>query len=143
MDDLRVKYKDSLLRPWQKDAVKQLDAQSNREVLWIVDSEGNKGKTYLSRYLVARGDCFLVRNGGTKDIAYSYNYEKIIVFDFVRSTEDFINYGVIENFKDGFIFSPKYQSTVKYFENAKVICFSNFEPDKDLLSEDRWNIIYL
>lgn len=79
-------------------------------------------------------------NGKTSDIAYAYNNENIIVFDFSRSNEDRINYQVIEQLKNGLLFSGKYSSKNKVFDTPYIICFSNFHPDRDKLSEDRWNI---
>lgn len=140
---LKKEFSDSKLRAWQKTALEQLEKQNDRQVLWIVDKDGNKGKTYLGKYLCSHNKAFVVTNGGSAHIAYAYNYERYVVFDFVRSKEETINYGVIEAFKDGRIFSSKYQSTVKHFPSCKVIIFSNFEPDESKLSEDRWDIIYL
>ncbi len=138
--ELEEEYRECELRDWQKSVLKRLDSQDGRKVLWIVDEVGNNGKTYLAKYLVSARNSFLVRNGKTADIAYSYNYEDIIVFDFVREKEDSVNYGVIEAFKDGCLFSPKYESKTKIFKSRKVICFSNFEPDRSKLSTDRWDV---
>lgn len=139
--ELEEEYNDVELRGWQKEVIKRLDEQSNRKVLWVVDEIGNNGKTYLSKYLVSKRNSFLVRNGKTSDIAYSFNYEDIIIFDFVRSVEGRVNYGVIEAFKDGCLFSPKYESKTKIFKSRKVIVFANFHPVEEMLSSDRWDII--
>lgn len=141
--ELIEEFKNSELRDWQKNALKQLEEQDNRQVLWIVDSQGNNGKTYLGKYIASHKDTFVITNGKSANIAYAFNYERYIVFDFVRSNEEYINYGVIEAFKDGYIFSSKYQSIGKRFTSRKVIVFSNFEPDESKLSADRWNIINL
>ncbi len=142
-DELVEDFKNAELRGWQIRALEKLDEQNDRQILWYVDSEGNHGKTFLAKYLVSRGNCFLVRNGKTADISFSYNYEDIVAFDFVRQKEDTINYGVIEAFKDGYLFSPKYKSKSKTFRSKKVIIFSNFYPDRSKLSSDRWQIIRL
>jgi len=83
----------------------------------------------------------MVTNGKCADIAHAYNYEEIVVFDFSREQEERINYQIIEKFKDGRIFSPKYDSKCKVFKGARVIVFSNFDPDKSKLSEDRWDVM--
>lgn len=131
----------TVLRTWQKDAVVTLLAQNDREVLWIVDYKGDTGKSYLSRWLHAMKGAFEVTSGKTADIAYAYNYEPIVVFDFSRQKQEFVNYSAIEDFKNGRIFSPKYESKTLRFKSAKVIVFSNWDPDETTLSEDRWNII--
>ncbi len=129
------------LHEWQADVVTDLLEQDDREVMWITDKTGNKGKSFLAKYLVGKHNAFYVRNGKSGDISYSYNYQELVVFDFTRSQEERINYSIIEAFKDGMLFSPKYESTTKIFKPAKVIVFANFSPNEDELSADRWNII--
>ena len=127
-------------RDWQKTVLKSLDNQTDRKVDWVVDPTGNKGKTWLAKYLLTQRDAFYVQGGKTQDIAYAYDYQKIVVFDFTRSQQEFVNYSVIESFKNGLIFSPKYESITKKFAPCKVICLSNWSPDLDKLSLDRWQI---
>ena len=47
----------------------------------------------------------------------------------------------MECFKNGKIFSPKYNSRRKRFDRAKVIVFANFMSDRSALIADRWDII--
>ncbi len=138
--DLKAEFLHSELREWQERILKRILNQSDRTVLWVWESEGGKGKTYLAKYLVAKEDAFYVRNGKSSDIAYAYNYEPMVVFDFTRTKEGCVNYEIIEAFKDGMIFSPKYQSTQKVFTPPKVVCFANWLPDITALSQDRWDL---
>jgi hypothetical protein len=39
------------------------------------------------------------------------------------------------------LWSPKYQSSVKRFKPAKVLCLANWKPDETKLSMDRWDRI--
>lgn len=134
-------YSKAVLKPWQEKILKYVDTQPHpRKVLWYVDEIGNWGKTWLSNYLVAMKDAIVFSNGKSGDIAYAYRNNKIVIFDFSRSQENFINYGVIEDIKNGRIFSGKYESCSKVFDIPHVICFSNFNPDTTKLSKDRWNI---
>ncbi len=128
------------LKEWQDEAVTSLLDQDDRKVLWIVDPKGNSRKSFLSKWLNAIHKAFEVTSGKTSDIAYAYNFEEIVVFDFARQKEDYVNYGVIEDFKNGRLFSPKYESKSVRFKSAKIIVFSNWEPDQSMLSEDRWDI---
>ena len=145
-EDARVKLieefplEGTTLRKWQKATLKDLEEQSTRQIKWIYDNKGNSGKTWLAKFLMRDRDAFYVRGGKTQDIAYAYNYEKYVVFDFTRSQEEFINYSTIECFKDGTIFSSKYQSILKKFPACTVLCLSNFYPDTSKLSQDRWDI---
>lgn len=133
------------LRHWQKLCYKELISQNDRQVLWIFDEDGGKGKTVLSNYLIDCHNAFLCNGGKMSDISYAYNNEKYVVFDLPRSScidgeKDFTPYRAMECFKDGRIFSPKYESCLKRFEPAKVVIFANFLPDESRLSLDRWKI---
>ncbi len=137
------KFRNVILKNWQTTALDQLLKQSDRQILWIVDYTGNSGKTFLAKHLLANYSSHYVTNGKNSDIARSYNYEDIVIFDYSRSQQDHINYGIIEQFKNGIIFSPKYESCLKRKDDVKIICFSNFYPETSKFSKDRWNIMQL
>ncbi|OWF34515.1 Master replication protein [Mizuhopecten yessoensis] len=136
----KAKLANCELYAWQRKALEQLKIQDDRTVFWIYDQEGNKGKTFLSQYCAANLDCIVLENGGKKDLAYTYGEQEYVVFDFTRSMEENINYSFIEALKNGRIFSSKYESRIKIFDPAKVICMANFMPDQAKLSADRWMI---
>ncbi len=129
------------LRVWQKQVLRKLDAQNDRKVLWVWESEGNTGKSWLADYLQIVKGAYLCQLGKKTDIAYAYDLEKIVVFDLTRSDKDFTNYSTIEAFKNGKLFSPKYESKMLVFPPCKVVVFANYSPDFEKLSEDRWEII--
>lgn len=132
------------LRPWQTSAYEKLKRQDDRKVLWIVDEQGNAGKTWLAKYILAMESAFYLQGGKAADIAYAYNGEPFVVADFTRDKQEVVNYSVLESFKNGLIFSPKYESGTKQTPGgAKVIVFSNWEPDQSKLSADRWDIVRL
>ncbi|WAR27255.1 MREP-like protein [Mya arenaria] len=80
-------------------------------------------------------------NGKSANIAHAYNCEKIVVFDFARCMQEFVNYSIIEAIKNGLIFSPKYESKSLQFKEPAVIVFANDVPCLKQLSEDRWNLM--
>lgn len=141
--DIRDQFKDVTLRPWQQNCNTRLSNQTDRQVTWVVDEEGNQGKTWYAKYLVATKNAFYTNGGKAADIFYAYNYEGIVVFDFTRTQEEIVNYSAIEAFKNGMVFSSKYQSTLKITTPPKVLCLSNWEPDQSKLSRDRWDIVRL
>lgn len=139
MDRLKEAMAGAELREWQQRAIERLDAQDDRKVLWYVDEKGGHGKTFLAKWLMVNRGAFYVQGGAHKDIAHAYGLEDYVVFDFTRDKEEICSYSMIETIKNGIIFSPKYESGVKLKENgAKVIVFSNWEPDTSKLSADRW-----
>lgn len=137
----RLEKMDLTLKPWQESLMKTLEEKADpRQVLWYWETTGGTGKTTMARYLVRNHGAFYSNGGKTNDIAYAYDEESIVIFDFTRSQEEHINYGVIEALKNGMITSNKYQSTTKIFEIPHVVIFANFEPNYDKLSQDRWNV---
>lgn len=50
---------------------------------------------------------------------------------------------MIESFKNGLFFSPKYDTCTKTFKSAKVVVFANWAPDKTKLSADRWDVRHI
>lgn len=128
------------LRLWQKSILEILPLQDNRKILWVIDEKGNTGKTFLANYLMANYNAFYSRGGKGVDIAHAYDYQDYVIFDYPREHEEFVNYSIIEQFKDGRIWSPKFDSELKITRSPKVICFSNFNPDQSKMSKDRWVI---
>ncbi len=46
------------LRPWQKEVLEKLDGQDDRKILFVVDYRGGKGKTSLTKYLLANHEAW-------------------------------------------------------------------------------------
>ncbi len=134
---LKEFYSKATLKNWQKRVLFKILEQDDREILWVWEHVGNVGKSWLGRYLEVMHGAYLCQLAKKADIAYAYNQEPIVVFDLTRSDKHFINYSVMESFKNGRLFSSKYESRNKRFPPCKVVVFSNYEPDYDVLSVDR------
>lgn len=144
LEKRKLNYACAVLRPWQKDLMNYVEGEvDNRKVRWYVDSVGNTGKSWMADYLRCTKGAIKFENGKSSDIAYIYKQEKIVLFDLSRTQEQYFNYSIVENFKNGYLFSPKYESCVKNFEKPHVIVFSNFDPDRSKLSADRWDVVRL
>jgi len=129
------------LREWQEKEIKSLLTQDDRQIRFIVDYKGGMGKTVLAKTLVQNHKAFYTRGGKHADIAYAYDFQEIVCFDLSRSNEEaHWPYPVMECFKDGMLFSGKYESGTKTFASCKVIVFCNQMPDTSKLSADRFNI---
>lgn len=138
-------YQNVTLRPWQQKMLKVIEyCDSPRQIIWLIDPIGNNGKTFLSYYLRDMMEAIRVPNANSNDFAFAYDYQKIVVFDYTRESKDHVNYDLLEDLKNGSIWSPKYQSAVKSWKfNAKVVCFANFPPKYEALSHDRWYVLEL
>lgn len=127
------------LRNWQQQVLYILfRKQTDREVLWVTDKVGGEGKSTLAKHICTTQNAMYCNNASTADFAYAYKEEPIVIFDFVRDEQTKVNYGLLEQLKNGLLFSPKYMSTVKKFDPVKVCCFANFYPNFDMMSQDRW-----
>ena len=130
--------------PWQQEVLDIIAQPADtRTIVWVYDAWGNAGKTYLSRYLVDSKDAFYTNGGKGADICYSFDYQKIVIFDYVRDSVDWVNYGVIEQLKNGILTSNKYESCTKRFETPHVLVFANFKYTPGKFSEDRMKLIEL
>lgn len=145
IDQLRANFADFVPRPWQQDLLTILtETPDLRKFHWYFDGMGNTGKSYFSDYLVAYQDAVVFTSGKMADITLAYKNESIVVFDLTRTQADKMDhiYALIEGFKNGRLFSPKYESVIKTFPKPHVIVFANFIPEDKFnkLSQDRWVI---
>lgn len=128
--------------PWQSKVLELIDVEpDDRQILWVFDPIGGRGKTVLAKFLVDHHNAFYTNGGKHTDIVHAYQGEKIAVFDYVRESEQYVNYGVMEQIKNGILFSPKYESGMKRFDTPHLIVFANFYPATGKLSEDRLVVI--
>lgn len=138
---------------WQQHIIEFVTRPAdNRTVHWVYDEDGGNGKSDLSNYLISHNNAFLVDSGKSSDIAFAYDNQPIVIFDLSRDTQEYCPYRVMEAFKNGRIFSPKYHSILKTFKPPHVIVFANYMPDcsninpdacMPKLSADRWDLIEL
>lgn len=151
--ELKMKsyYDNFKLRNWQKDVVDIIEQPvNNRKIHWVWEHKGNVGKSELLNYLCVKYNAVEL-SGKVADMAYAYNGEPIVCFDIPRTAEDVDGkqesirhlYNFAEKLKNKRVFSSKYESRSKIFECPHVIFFANFECDKSIWSEDRYNIINL
>lgn len=116
-----------------------------RKIYWFWEKDGGKGKTSLAKYLVVKHNANIV-SGKTNDIfnaVKNAKSRKIFIINIPRSTQDFINYGALEQVKDGLLYSGKYEGGQVVFNNPHLIVFANEPPDLSKMSMDRWVIKHI
>ena len=137
------------LKPWQKEVIKIIDQPSDRYIYWIVGKKGNEGKSFIQKYIRNLfGSRRVIQSEiDTKkaDIAYLLSNETLTCTDIflfnLRRSDARAAYRILENVKDGDLISSKYKSKlVKVQTPNTVIVFSNYWPDCDKLSKDRWKL---
>lgn len=135
------------LREWQQDLVQHLSTEpDDRTVVFVVDEEGNQGKSYLVRKLVSeRSDVQKLPVAKRDDMALTLDPTKsIFLMDVPRGQMEYFQYSICEMIKDCMVSSPKYDSCMKFLDHySHVVVFSNEYPDMGKLSQDRYKIIAL
>jgi len=132
------------LRAWQQRVVEIADGPIDpRKIYFVVDRQGNCGKTYLGKFLQRTHEAVqIVRAGKVADMAYQYKERtKILIVDVPRSKSEHLQYSFLECVKDGLLFSTKYESVMKQFDPPHIFVFMNEEPDGTALSVDRYHYI--
>lgn len=149
LDDNRPKHKVPThpLRDWQQRLHARLIlAVDPREIIFVIDANGNQGKSWFARYYTdIHSNAQIIVPGKKADMALVVREDaKVFFFDCPRSKQgDFIQYDFLEELKNGFIFSPKYQSKNKKLATPHVVVLMNEYPDMTKLSEDRYSLTVL
>lgn len=151
---LNKKYNNVKWKPWQDDVINLVAGPADdRMIHWYWESKGNVGKSFLCKYLALKYDV-IICDGKKADVLNQLkiwcdeNPDKcgpqIVICDIPRSNkEGRISYGALEAIKNGMCYSGKYEGGQIFIDDVHIICFGNFEPEYELLSEDRWVITEL
>ncbi len=136
------------LRPWQGELETRLAREpDDRTIEFLVDPSGNAGKSWYAGNYHRRHQCDsqILRIGKRDDLAHVIDPEcRVFFIDVPRGGMEHLQYVILESLKDGYVFSPKYDSTTKKMRNkVHVIVFSNEEPSSTALSRDRYMITYI
>lgn len=128
---------------WQKEILEIITQKPHpRKIFWYWERTGAVGKTTLVRHILLNHNAVLL-DGNKRDMAYAWTGQPIVIFDFERTREGRVPYGGLEKIKDGLIFSSKYESKPKIYNRPHVICFANWPPISETISEDQWVITEL
>lgn len=137
------------LRIWQRDLNEKLNLPPDpRTITFVVDTVGNGGKSWFAHYVAhmrAEDSVQVLVPGKKADMNYALDTSARVLFiDAPRSKQgDFIQYDFLEEVKNGYIASYKYESRCKRMGPCHVIVLMNEYPDMTKLSADRYNIIEL
>lgn len=132
------------LREWQEELKDRLlDEPDDRTVEFIVDYDGNSGKTWFAHWMSQKYDNVQVLPPGKlADMAFALEPTTTCLFiDAPRSKQgEYIQYEFLESVKNGYVFSTKYESHVKQLGKCHVVVMMNEHPDETKLSQDRYKV---
>lgn len=134
---------------WQNDIIKLLQGPVNERALyWYYEKVGCTGKTTLQKYIFTHFKHVLIVSGKAADMKHAVvkyiedkeMYPHIILANIPRSSLDYISYAGIEDVKDMFFHSGKYEGGQVCGPSPHFFLFANERPDKHQVSLDRWHI---
>lgn len=132
------------LRPWQESLRVYLSqTPHSRKIKFIVDFEGNTGKTWFANWYKQDNEYVQVLKPEKRaDTAIQIKLDsRVIFFNVPKNRTAMIAYDILEDIKDGRISSPKYQSHTAPMQGpCHVVVLMNEYPDMNALSKDRYDI---
>jgi hypothetical protein len=143
-------FENNKIFKWQKDLVTYLNDNppDPRKIIFIVDNEGNSGKSEIVRnveFLFPDKKVFSVPPQDLTSMASLLPDDgvDIVILDCPRQRQYDIAYEFLENLKDGIVVQTKYQPLAKSFNPPHVVVLMNRIPKtgKTILSVDRYVII--
>lgn len=128
---------------WQNEIIKIIEGPiDTRAIYWYWEPNGNVGKTTFGKHLFLKYNAIMI-NGKGADMKFLVSQlkddPKIIIIDMPRA-QKMVSTSAIEEIKNGFFMSGKYESTTCCYDPPHLIVFSNSAPDTSTLSMDRWRI---
>ena len=138
------------LYEWEMEIVELLKGEPDgRSIHWYWEPHGCAGKTTFQKYVYTNFNRVVVLSGKCADMKNAIvTYEKenkylpkIIMINIPRAQGiDMISYKGIEEIKDMFFYSGKYEGGMVCGASPFVIIFANEEPIGDKMSVDRFKI---
>lgn len=143
--------KESQLRDWQKGVIDVVNSEPDDRTIWWLWSQGGglaTGKTTFCKYLSAKfgaiplaGKGADVRNGVITYLKDNGRYPECCLIPIPRSfNSEYLSYEAIENIKDMFFYSGKYEGGVALGNSPHVFVFANVPPDMEKMTSDRWRV---
>ena len=137
------------LYDWQKEILNILKTEpDDRKLYWYWEKKGCAGKTTFQKYIFTHLKGVLIVSGKAADMKHAVVdyliknklYPKIILCNIPRHSLNYVSYTGIEEVKDMFFHSGKYEGGQVCGPCPHFIIFANEEPEVDFVSKDRWVI---
>ena len=135
------------LRDWQKKLLTVLESEpDDRSINWVWEAGGGIGKTTFQKYVFTNYEDVVVLSGKGHDMkngVIQYKEKcgrlpKIVLINIPRSKSGYVSISGIEEIKDMFFFSGKYEGGMVCGASPHVFVFANCEPPYETMSADRW-----
>lgn len=143
---------DISLNKWENGIIDIIAKEPNqRTINWFWEETGGVGKTTFQKWVflnyqkvvVLGGKGGDMKNGVVQYLKNTQSLPEIILINVPRTMLDYISYTGIEEIKDMFFYSGKYEGGMICGKSPHVLIFANSPPNKDRMSKDRWNVKHL
>lgn len=137
------------LYKWEKDIIEIIKTTPDKRTLYYYwEPNGCAGKTTFQKYVFTHFENTIVLSGKASDMKNAivqYNeinkkLPKTILINIPRESYDYISWSGIEEIKDMFFYSGKYEGGMICGPCPHVIIFANINAPRDKVSNDRWRI---
>jgi hypothetical protein len=135
------------LYPWELEVIELLKTTADKRTIhWYWEPKGCAGKTTFEKYLFTHHDNYVVLSGKGADMKNGIvMYEKVnkrlpecVLINIPRSSMNYVSYTGLEEIKDMFFFSGKYEGGMVCGPCPHVFVFANEEPSYEAMSGDRF-----
>lgn len=133
-------------REWQLEILEEIKkVPDDRKIFWYW-GDGGIGKTTFAKYLVVKKGAIIVSGKGAdvRNAVCTYlkdtgSFPEIVVFPIPRSFKsEYLSYEALENVKDMFFYSGKYEGGQVAGPPPHLFVFANEPPDESKIWHDRW-----
>jgi len=146
-EELMKEYESITWKKWQNDILNLADKEPDNFVHWYYDKKGNSGKSYLCKYIACAKDNMIVSNGEKKILVKQIDEfiknkinPRLIIIDVPRGQMNKINYDLLNDIKNGLIYSTGYKNSNVIFDKVNLVVLTHTEPNKDVINEDKYKI---
>jgi len=145
--------KEEQLYPWQRRILSSVEAApDDRTIYWFWSFSEGIGKTQFCKYLTYHHGAICLHGKGSdvRNAVLSYldangSTPDLCVFPIPRCCGRLgaNTYGALENIKDMYFYSGKYEGGMVCGNSPHLMVFANEPPDLSQMSEDRWKVVQL
>lgn len=137
------------LYDWEKYVIEIIDKEPNdRHIHWVWEEYGNAGKTTFAKWIFLHYEGALLLSGKADNMKHAIiqyketngKLPKIILVDIPRTSLQYLSYQGLEEIKNMFFYSGKYEGGMVCGAPPHLIIFANEPPDTYKVSQDRWVI---
>lgn len=134
---------------WEREILSIIVTEPNDRTIHWYWGVGNVGKTSFCKYLTVKHEAIALGGKGADMRNGVVEYKKtngttpgLVLINIPRSfNTDYISYEGIENIKDMYFYSGKYEGGMICGNCPHIFVFANEPPDYLKLSSDRWRIV--